>query len=122
MRQVLEWGGHEVEMEIAFSPRFLMFATDTSLWVDRKLVARKGGLGVCETAVGYFEHGGRKVRAELKVCGGLSVFTQIPYVLRFDEQVVKQGKLKLGRLGAAVWVWVLVLAFLCVLVLTLLPA
>ncbi len=109
MTQTFEWKGHELEMGIAFSPRFLMFATDTTLWVDRRLVARKGGLGITETATGTFRHEGREVRAELEVCGGLSVFTQIPYVLRLDGALVSTGRLKLGRLPAAAVVWSLLL-------------
>lgn len=105
MTRTLEWGGHDIEMRIYFSPRFLMVATDTTLTVDGRRVARKGGVGISETARGSFSHDGREVRCELEVRGNRSVFTMIPYVLRFDGQPVSEGRLRLEGLGAAVMVW-----------------
>lgn len=113
----LEWQGRKVEMRIYFTPRLLMLATDTTLSVDGTLIARKGGIGITETAVGSFSHAGREVRAELQVRGNPSVFTRIPYVLRFDGEPVSEGRLKLGRLAPAVAAWLAMAGLLVMLVL-----
>jgi hypothetical protein len=118
MTTTLEWEGHKIEMRIFFSPRFLMVATDTTLSVDGRLVARKGGLGLTETAAGSFKHKGKEIRSELQVRGNRSVFTRIPYVLRFDGLPVSEGKLKLGGLAVAVIVWLSVAGLLTLLALT----
>lgn len=101
----LDWHGHRLELRIAFSPRFLMFATDTMLYVDGRRIARKGGLGITETAAGRFLHDGRQIRAELQVCGGPRVLTAIPYFLRLDGRTVGAGRLRLERLAPAIAVW-----------------
>lgn len=117
MTKTLEWEGHRIEMRIFFSPRFLMAATDTTLSVDGRLVARKGGLGLAETAAGSFNHRGKEVRSELQVHGSPSVFTRIPYVLRFDGVTVSEGKLKLGGLAVAIVVWLFAAGLLVLLAL-----
>jgi hypothetical protein len=117
MTKTLEWEGHKIEMRIFFSPRFLMVATDTTLSVDGRLVARKGGLGITETAAGWFNHKGREIRSELQVRGSRSVFTKIPYVLRLNGLPVSAGKLKLGGLAAAIMVWLSVAGLLVLLAL-----
>lgn len=99
------WEGRKLELQIFFSWRFLMFATDTVLSVDGQEVARKGGIGVSETAIGYFHHQGSTVRAELQVKGGIKVFTMIPYTLRLDGTEVSSGQLRLERLPAAIAFW-----------------
>jgi hypothetical protein len=117
MTKTLEWEGHNIEMRIFFSPRFLMIATDTTLAVDGKRVARKGGLGITETATGWFDHKGREIRSELQVRGNRSVFTKIPYVLRLNGLPVSAGKLKLEGLAAAIMVWLTVAGLLVLLAL-----
>jgi hypothetical protein len=113
--RTFEWKGHELEMRIYFTPRLLMFATDTALYVDARRVARKGGFGVTETAVGSFVHEGREVRSELQVRGGLSVFTKIPYVVRLDGVTVSEGRLKLEGIAEAVSVWLCAAGLLLIL-------
>jgi hypothetical protein len=105
LTRTLEWEGHSIEMRVFFSPRLLMIATDTTLSIDGRLVARKGGLGFTETAAAWFDHRGRDVWSELQVRGSPSVFTKIPYVLRFNGLPVSTGKLKLEGLAPAVVVW-----------------
>ena len=117
MTRILEWEGHKIEMRIFFSPRLLMIATDTTLSVDGRRVARKGGLGITETAVGSFNHKGKEIRSELQVRGNRSVFTKIPYELRLDGSPVSEGKLKLEGLAAAVVVWFSVAGLLVLLAL-----
>jgi hypothetical protein len=118
MTKTLEWEGHRIEMRIFFSPRFLMVATDTTLSVDGRLVARKGGLGLTETAAGSFNHKGKEIRSELQVCGSRSAFTRIPYVLRLDGLPVSEGKLKLEGLAVATTVWLVTAGLLVLLALT----
>ena len=117
-RGIMEWEGHKIELRIFFTPRLAMVATDATVTVDGRLVARKGGLGLSETAVGSFNHCGREIRAELRVGGRLGVLTRIPYVLRFNGLPVSEGKLKLGGLAAAVMVWLSVVGLLVLLALT----
>jgi hypothetical protein len=118
LTRTMEWEGRKVEMRIYFTPRLLMFATDTTLSIDGRRVARKGGFGITETAVGTFSHDGRQIKAELQVRGSPSVFTRIPYVLRFDGSPVSEGKLKLERLPVAVAVWLSLAGLLVLLALT----
>ncbi len=59
MTRTLEWEGHKIEMRIFFTPRLLMLATETTLTVDGRLVARKGGWGITERAAGWFSHKGK---------------------------------------------------------------
>jgi hypothetical protein len=113
----IEWEGHKIEMRIFFTPRLLMLATDTTLTVDGLLVARKGGLGITETAAGWFSHKGREIKSELQVRGGRRVFTRVPYVLRLNGLPVNSGKLKLGGLAAAIMVWLSVTGLLVLLAL-----
>jgi hypothetical protein len=94
-----------------------MIATDATVTVDGHRVARKGGLGLSETAVGGFSHNGREIRTELQVGGRLGVFTRIPYVLRFDGTIVSEGRLELGGIAAAVAVWLSVAGLLVLLAL-----
>jgi hypothetical protein len=105
MTSTMDWQGRELKLRICFSPRFLMFATDTTLTVDGRLVARKGGLGITETAKGSFSHNGKRIWSELQVRGNPLVFTRIPYELRFNGLQVSKGRLRLERLGAAAIVW-----------------
>lgn len=118
MTKNLEWEGHKIELRIFFAPRLAMVATDATVTVDGRRVARKGGLGLSETAVGSFNHKGREIRTELQVGGRLGVFTRIPYVLRFDGSPVSEGKLELGGLAAAIMVWLSVAGLLVLLALT----
>jgi hypothetical protein len=117
--KTLEWEGHKIELRIFFTPRLAMVATDATVTVDGRRVARKGGLGLSETAFGSFSHKGREIRTELKVGGRLGVFTKIPYVLRFDGLPVSGGKLELGGVAAAVAVWLSVAGLLVLLALAL---
>jgi hypothetical protein len=117
MTKTMEWEGHKIEMRIFFSPRLLMIATDTTLAVDGKLVARKGGLGLSETAAGWFDHRGGEIRSELQVRGNRTAFTRIPYVLRFNGLPVSVGRLKLEGLAAAIAVWLAVAGLLVLLAL-----
>jgi hypothetical protein len=118
MTRTLEWEGHKIELRIFFTPRLAMVATDATVTVDGRRVARKGGLGLSETAVGSFNHKGREIRTELQVGGRLGVFTRIPYVLRFDGSPVSEGELKLGGIAAAATVWLCVAGLLVLLALT----
>jgi hypothetical protein len=59
MTATMEWEVHRLELRIYFTPRLLMFAADTVLYVDGRRVARKGGFGITETAIGSFSHKGR---------------------------------------------------------------
>ena len=104
-------------MRIFFSPRLLMIATDTTLSVDGRRVARKGGLGLTETATGWFNHRGMEIRSELQVRGSRHAFTRIPYVLRLNGLPVSSGKLKLGGLATAIAVWLSVAGLLVLLAL-----
>jgi hypothetical protein len=115
--RTMEWEGHDVEMRIFFTPRLLMLATATTLSVDGRLVARKCGWGITETAAGSFSHKGKEIRSELQVRGGRSVFTRIPYVLRLDGLPVSEGELRLEGLAAAVIVWFSVAGLLALLAL-----
>lgn len=117
MTRTFEWQGHKLDMRIFFTPRLLMLATDTTLSVDGRLVARKCGWGITETAAGSFSHGGRDVRSELQVRGNRSVFTKIPYELRLDGVPVSTGRLKLERIGPAVMVWFSIIGVLVLLAL-----
>ena len=117
MTRTIEWEGHKLDMRIFFTPRLLMLATATTLSVDGRLVARKCGWGITETAVGSFSHKGREVRSELQVRGNRSVFTRIPYVLRVDGLPVSEGRLRLESLGAAATVWLTATALLVLAVL-----
>jgi hypothetical protein len=118
MTRTLEWEGHKIGLRIFFTPRLAMVATDATVTVDGRRVARKGGLGLSETAVGSFNHNGREIRTELQVGGRLGVFTRIPYVLRFDGAPVSEGELKLERVAAAAAVWLAVAGLLVLLALT----
>jgi hypothetical protein len=118
MTRTLAWEGHRIELRIFFTPRLAMVATDATVTVDGRRAARKGGLGLSETAVGSFNHEGREIRVELQVGGRLGVFTRIPYVLRFDGAPVSDGELKLERIGAAVAVWLCAAGLLVLLALT----
>ena len=115
MTRTLEWEGHKIEMRIYFTPRLLMLATDTTLAVDGRLVARKGGWGITETAAGWFHHKGREVKSELQVRGNRSVFTKVPYVLRLNGLPVSSGKLRLERLAPALMVWLSIVGLLVLL-------
>ena len=64
MTTTLEWEGHKIELRIFFTPRLVMVATDATVTVDGRRVARKGGLGLSETAVGSSNHNGREIRTE----------------------------------------------------------
>ncbi|UCG44110.1 MAG: hypothetical protein JSU73_05740 [candidate division WOR-3 bacterium] len=118
MTRTLEWEGRKIEMRIYFTPRLLMFATDTTLCVDGRRVARKGGFGITETAVGSFRHKGKEIQAELQVRGNRSVFTRIPYVLRFDGSPVSEGRLRLERVPIAAAVWLSLAGLFILLALT----
>ena len=115
MTRTLEWEGHKIEMRIFFTPRLLMLATETTLTVDGRLVARKGGWGITERAAGWFSHKGREIKSELQVRGGRRVFTRIPYVLRLNGLPVNSGKLRLERLAPAIIVWLTVAGLLVLL-------
>jgi hypothetical protein len=118
MIKTLEWEGRKIELRIFFTPRLAMIATDATVAVDGRRVARKGGLGLSETAVGSFNHNGRQIRTELQVGGRLGVFTRIPYVLCFDGAPVSEGELQLEQVAAAATVWLCVAGLLVLLVMT----
>jgi hypothetical protein len=118
MATTLHWEGREVELRIFFTPRLAMVATDATVAVDGKRVARKGGVALAETATGSFSHQGREVRTELTVGGKLGVFTRIPYTLKFDGAEVSAGTLRLEGVAPAVLSWLMVLGLLALLAVT----
>jgi hypothetical protein len=117
MTTTIGWEGRNIELRIYFTPRLAMLATDATVTVDGWRVARKGGWGLSETAVGSFNHNGREIRTELRVGGRLGVFTRIPYVLRLDGSPISEGTLDLERVAPAAAVWLSVAGLLVLLAL-----
>lgn len=98
MSTFLDYRGTPIEIRCALSPRYLFTATETEVFVGGKLIARSGGYGFTESAVGTFaDSAGTSHQIEVQSNFGLFTITTCNIVIRVDGLVLSQGSLSIGN-------------------------
>jgi hypothetical protein len=119
MATTIEWEGHKIEMKCFLSPKYLMTATESVLFVDGNKVGNTGGFHFTESAIGDFLHNGKSTKIELEIRGGIFTLSNVDYVLRIAGVPISYGKLNIERIGLGCLFWIIIGAAIAALIISL---
>ena len=113
MSAIISWEGHNIEVTVQPSARYLFLAGEFAVKVDGHVVARKGGLshrgglrlGYTQSLRGSFPHDTEKAQLEL-VTRQRSPLS-MEFVLRINDVDIGQGRVGIERVGFGVLAWLI---------------
>ena len=118
MATTVTWQGSNLELQAHISGSYLFLASETSLTVDSRRVARSGGFRFTESASGRFTgRDGLEHAIELQTMAGPFTLTLVPYVVRVDGIVISQGSLVLEGIALAFVAYGLVIGLVIIVLL-----
>jgi hypothetical protein len=89
------WEGHRIHLESRYAGKYALLATETTISVDGKLMARSGGFGSTEKSICQFLH--KDTTAILITEIKCTPFSFAKYKLSINGEEISQGDLNIER-------------------------
>ena len=105
MSTKLQWNGHNIQINLIPSPKYLWFASETILLVDGIEVARSGGFKLSSKIISKFLDKDRSVEICLELKSDIVTLVSVPYKLQIDGDTIAQGRADIDN-----WISTLVIA------------